>query len=68
MSCFIKSMSQALKDKLAARREARGQAPLTQNTNKVKFSQIGFLEKNMQLVDSLQMIFGPKNSYDEFFF
>ena len=41
-------MSQALKDKLAARREARGQAPLTQNTNKVKFSQIGFLEKNMQ--------------------
>ena len=46
---FIKSMSQALKDKLAARREARGQAPLTQNTNKVKISQIGFLEETKQL-------------------
>ena len=42
-------MSQALKDKLAARREARGQAPLTQNTNKVKISKIGFLEETKQL-------------------
>jgi len=31
-------MSQALKDKLAARREARGQAPLLQNTHKVTTS------------------------------